>query len=274
MKGISRRARACAVAGCDGRRGPRRRRVPRRRSVPEKTGDGVPTGQGSVQLFNYGGYISNGGGTGRLAASRPLHRSLAARPDGSSCATADRRTECRWNRLDALFAFLRSQGPRQRRAVRPRRLPGQQRHRRSVRLEAATARCSTSTTCTPRGWHGSMTEAAWPARVAAAKILGLDYIGTGGGYADTRASAPTTAPAHRRDPQPPRQVLGRGRRRPGLLPQPPGEFDNKLRRQRRLQDGLADPHGAHRPALRASPRSTPSGPPTRTTTPPARRPRR
>ena len=36
---------------------------------PATVGDGVPTGQLSVQMFNYGGYISNGGSTG---AANPI----------------------------------------------------------------------------------------------------------------------------------------------------------------------------------------------------------
>ena len=51
MKRISRRARACA-----GSRPPERSRSPATASAqatfPEKTGDGVPTGQASIQMFN------------------------------------------------------------------------------------------------------------------------------------------------------------------------------------------------------------------------------
>ena len=64
MKGISRRARTCAVvaatgvavlAGVDDRAA---------RSARRTTGDGIPTGQTSIQMFNYGTYINNGGNTG------------------------------------------------------------------------------------------------------------------------------------------------------------------------------------------------------------------
>ena len=69
-----------------------------------------------------------------------------------------------------------------------------------------------------------ITEAEWPARVTAAKILGCDSIGSGG--FPTRASARYDNTLRTVETaQPPRQVLGRGRRRPRLHPQPPGEFD-------------------------------------------------
>ena len=46
------------------------------------------------------------------------------------------------------------------------------------------------------GWHGDMSEANWDARIAAAKILGADYLGSGGfpnpgigSYANSLATA-------------------------------------------------------------------------------------
>src|SRR3954453_21139098 len=99
MKGISRRARACAAGAVAGAAvlasagaayaGP-----------DDKFGEGAPTGQGGVQMFNYGGYISNGANTG---AANPINN-VAPAADGSSCATATS-TECRWNRLEALFSL-------------------------------------------------------------------------------------------------------------------------------------------------------------------------
>jgi hypothetical protein len=72
---------------------------------PASTGDGVNTGQGSLQMFTHGGYISNGGGLG----TTPPALNVANAADGSSCATATS-TECRWNRLDALFGYFAANG--------------------------------------------------------------------------------------------------------------------------------------------------------------------
>ena len=49
--------------------------------------------------------------------------------------------------------------------------------------------------------------------------------------------------------QPPRQALGGGRPRPGVLPQPPAGVQHALHRQRRAQERVGDHHGPHRPAL-------------------------
>src|SRR3954452_19573793 len=116
MKGISRRARACAAVAVTG--------VAVLASAgsvyasPEDhSADGAPTGQGSVQLFNYGGFINNGGGVtgGSPGASKTLAELGTSIANDStvspstSCATATS-SECRWNRLEALFAFLAKKG--------------------------------------------------------------------------------------------------------------------------------------------------------------------
>ena len=151
-----------------------RSRAPRppRTTFPEKTGDGVPTGQASIQLFTHSGYISNGGGLG----TAPPALTVAPAADGSSCATATS-TECRWNRLDALFGYFAANGLDSVELFGHAGLPtnenidgpyGWKQYRALLdkhNLHAA-------------GWHGSLNEAAWPARVAAAKVIGLDYIGT------------------------------------------------------------------------------------------------
>ena len=147
-------------------------------TFPEKTGDGVPTGQASIQLFTHSGYISNGGGLG----TAPPALTVAPAADGSSCATATS-TECRWNRLDALFGYFAANGLDSVELFGHAGLPtnenidgpyGWKQYRQLLdkhNLHAA-------------GWHGSLNEAQWPARVAAAKVIGLDYIGTGNGQAD------------------------------------------------------------------------------------------
>ena len=61
MKAVGRRALlAAAAAGVVGLAGA----GPAPAQKPASVGDGVKTGQLSVQLFNYGTYISNGGNTG------------------------------------------------------------------------------------------------------------------------------------------------------------------------------------------------------------------
>ena len=67
---------------------------------PEKVGNGIPTGQLGVQLFNYGGFINNGGGLGDVPPAMGV---------SPACATSTT-TECRWERLERLFAYLQSKG--------------------------------------------------------------------------------------------------------------------------------------------------------------------
>src|SRR3954447_15944555 len=183
MKGISRRARACAAVAVTGvavvaTAGSAYA------SPTNHRGEGAPTGQGSVQLFNYGGFISNGGGVtggspGGTKSLADLGMSIASAADGSSCATATS-SECRWNRLDSLFAFLAKKGVSNVELFDHANLPsyttgnldvaGWQRYRAMLdkyNLHAA-------------GWHGSMTESQWDTRLQAARILGMDYIGSGG----------------------------------------------------------------------------------------------
>jgi sugar phosphate isomerase/epimerase len=149
---------------------------------PEKLGNGIKTGQLGVQMFNYGGYISNGGNTG---AANPITSVSAA------CATSTS-TECRLERLEALFAFLRSEGVTNIELFGHAGFPastdiaGLQAYRALMDEYGLHA----------GGWHGSMNEAQWDTRVNAAKILGADYIGSGGvadpgitTYAATLASA-------------------------------------------------------------------------------------
>ena len=67
------------------------------------------------------------------------------------------------------------------------------------------------------GWHGDMSETGWDNRVAAAKILGADYIGSGGfpspgigSYANTLATAEALNRLGKRSVE--------AGRRPGVLP--------------------------------------------------------
>jgi len=149
---------------------------------PEKVGDGVKTGQLGVQLFNYGGFISNGGGLG----PNPPALNIAA-----GCATSTS-AECRWERLERLFAYLASKGVTNVELFGHANFPansdlvGLNRYRALLDKYGLHA----------GGWHGDMSEANWDARIAAAKILGADYLGSGGfpnpgigSYANSLATA-------------------------------------------------------------------------------------
>ena len=154
---------------------------------PEKVGDGVKTGQLGVQLFNYGGFISNGGG---LGASPPALNIPAG------CATSTS-LDCRWGRLEALFAYLASKG------VTNVELFGHQGFPPSTATDPNDPRGLYAYRALldkyglhAGGWHGDMSEAAWDTRLNAAKILGADYVGSGGypspglnSYANTLATA-------------------------------------------------------------------------------------
>jgi sugar phosphate isomerase/epimerase len=153
---------------------------------PETTGDGIPTGQMGVQMFNYGGYISNGGNTG---AASPITGVSAGCVAGTPDATT---TACRMERVERLFAFLQSKGVTNielfGHATFPASsdIPGLQAYRALLDKYGLHA----------GGWHGDMSEANWDVRVNAAKILGADYIGSGGqpapgigSYANTLATA-------------------------------------------------------------------------------------
>jgi sugar phosphate isomerase/epimerase len=154
---------------------------------PEKVGDGVKTGQLGVQLFNYGGFISNGGGLGATPPALNI-------PAG--CATATT-TACRWGRLEALFAYLQSKG------VTNVELFGHAAFPTNAQTDPADPfglyayrALLDKYGLHAGGWHGDMSETAWDARVNAAKILGADYIGSGGypnpglgTYANTLATA-------------------------------------------------------------------------------------
>ena len=150
---------------------------------PEKVGNGIPTGQMGVQLFNYGGFISNGGG---LGANPP-----AALVVPATCATSTS-SECRWTRLESLFAYLQSKGVTNVELFGHQNFPGNADtaglNRYRVLLDTYGLHAG--------GWHGGMSETDWDARIAAAKILGADYLGSGGfpnpginSYADTLATA-------------------------------------------------------------------------------------
>ena len=149
---------------------------------PEKVGDGIKTGQMGVQLFNYGTFISNGG---NLGTSPPA---MGVSP---GCATATT-SECRWERLERLFAYLQTKGVTNVELFGHQNFPANSDTAGLDRYRALLDRYGLHA----GGWHGSMSETDWDARIAAAKRLGADYIGSGGfpapginSYADTLATA-------------------------------------------------------------------------------------
>jgi sugar phosphate isomerase/epimerase len=149
---------------------------------PASVGDGIRTGQMGVQLFNYGGFINNGGGLGTPPPDMGV---------STACLTSTT-SECRWERLERLFAFLAARGVTNVELFGHSNfpsnadIPGLQRYRALLDKYGLHA----------GGWHGSMSETDWDARIAAAKILGADYLGSGGfpapginSYGDTLATA-------------------------------------------------------------------------------------
>jgi sugar phosphate isomerase/epimerase len=158
---------------------------------PEKVGDGIPTGQMSVQMFNYGTFISTGGNN-----TVPTVTGIKPAADGTQCNTSIATSnpnatppivadppalllECRWNRVEALFAFLQRKGVTSLELFGHQAFPavtdvaGLQRYRALMDKYGLHA----------AGQHGNLEASVntnWRNRVAAAKILGMDAIGSGG----------------------------------------------------------------------------------------------
>jgi sugar phosphate isomerase/epimerase len=177
MKGISRRAHACAVLAATGAMA-LTGSAQAQTTFPEKTGDGVQTGQASVQTYSHRSFISNGGGLG----ANPPALTVAPAANGSSCATSTS-DECVWKRLDALFGYYAANGLDSVELFGHASLPTNDEIEGPYGWKAYRALLDKHG-LHASGWHGSLDESQWPARVAAAKIIGLDYIGTGNGQAD------------------------------------------------------------------------------------------
>ena len=147
---------------------------------PATTGDGIPTGQMGVQMFNYGGWLNNAGGQG--AAPPAVFTSLTSgclvdeNPLPGNANDSRTTAPCRLERLRALFSFLRSKG------VTTIELFGHSNFPASNDIPGLVAYRGLLDEfgLHAGGWHGSMDKAGWDVRVNAAKILGADYIGSGG----------------------------------------------------------------------------------------------
>jgi sugar phosphate isomerase/epimerase len=203
MRALRRRAIGCAAVAATGAVllvtaiGAQADVGPNKATFRDRVGDGIKTGQMGVQLFNYGGFINNGGGQTSNDQSTtpptPLPSPVLI-PDplcaqGGAEATTPR---CRTMRLGILFDFLRQRG------VTNVELFGHAGFPASTDIAGLQAYRALLDTygLHAGGWHGSMSEADWDTRVAAAKILGADYIGSGGfpspgigSYANTLATA-------------------------------------------------------------------------------------
>lgn len=170
---------------------------PNQATFRDRIGDGIKTGQMGVQLFNYGGFISNGSGqtsnNNSTTPPTPMPSPVViGRPECQQGGAQATSSDCRWYRLEILFEFLRARGVTNVELFGHQNFPaandiaGLTRYR--ALLDAYGLHAG--------GWHGDMSEANWDSRVAAAKILGADYIGSGGfpnpginSYQDTLATA-------------------------------------------------------------------------------------
>ncbi len=164
MRALRRRAIGCAAAAATG--AVLLAAASAQAQRPEKTGDGIPTGQMSVQMFNYGGYMNNGGGLGATPPALGI---------SAGCVTSTS-SDCRWERLERLFAFLQRKGVTGIELFGHSNFPASTDIAGLVRYRALMDQYGIHA----GGWHGSMNEAQWDTRVAAAKILGADFIGSGG----------------------------------------------------------------------------------------------
>ena len=104
MKGISRRTRMCAAVAVTGVAVLAGSGVAQAQSEGrQRTGDGIPTGQIGTQMFNYGGYISNGGNA--AAAS-----SITGVSAGCQATNTPSQAVCARERLEGLFRMFQRRG--------------------------------------------------------------------------------------------------------------------------------------------------------------------
>ena len=201
MRALRRRAIGCAAAAATGAVllvavGAQADVGPNQATFRDRVGDGIKTGQMGVQLFNYGGFINNGGGQTSNDQSTtpptPLPSPIViGRPECAQGGAQATTQDCRTYRLGILFDFLRLRG------VTNVELFGHSGFPASTDIAGLTAYRAMLDAygLHAGGWHGDMSEANWDTRLAAAKILGADYVGSGGfpapgigSYANTLAT--------------------------------------------------------------------------------------
>jgi sugar phosphate isomerase/epimerase len=185
MKGISRRTRACAVVAATGIAVLATAGAANAQR-PASTGDGIPTGQASVQMFNYGGWLNNAGGQGAtppaeftavsqgcLVDLNPLPPVQGGDPNDTRVTPA-----CRLERLEALFAFLQRKGVTSIEMFGHAGFPAASDVAGNVAYRALLDKYGLHAA----GQHGNLgatVDQNFRDRVAAAKILGADALGTG-----------------------------------------------------------------------------------------------
>ena len=210
MKGISRRARTCAVVAATGVAVLAASSAAANAQRPRQHGDGLPTGQTGMQMFNFGGYIN---GTGRLE-----QKPRRSRSSSRSCSP---RASASWSS----YSLARHAGRRTFRAL----------------LDKYNLHCA--------GWHGGVTEAGVGRASSTRQDPRPQFIGSGGFAAPGRRQLRQTL-RHRRT----LNRLGKYSVEAGVGPvyihNHTQRVRRQVRRQRRPQDGVADPHGPHRRALR------------------------
>ena len=217
MKRISRRAGVCAALAATGALAVTGT-ASAQPTFPRRPATACAPARPASRLFNQPASSA----TAAASGDRPAGRSPSPpRADGSSCATST--TTDAAGTASTRSSATRRQRPGQHRAVRSRRPAGQREHRRSYGSKQYR-HCSTSTSCTRARLARLLNSPSGPRASPPPRSLGLDSIGTGSGQADGTTSTASQHPAERRDPQPPRQVLRRERRRPGLRAQPHDEF--------------------------------------------------
>jgi sugar phosphate isomerase/epimerase len=159
--------------------------------IPASVGDGIPTGQAGVQMFNYGNFLRDGE---RMGPASPI---VVERADCRETATqAERRTlDCAEYRTRLLFDFLRSKGVTNIELFGHLGFPASD----DIPGLVAYRQLLDEYGLHAGGWHGEMRESLFDQRLVAAKILGADYVGSGGvvhntsgginSYADTLRAA-------------------------------------------------------------------------------------
>ena len=158
---------------------------------PPTLGDGAPSGQSGIQLFNFSSYLNNG--AGEIVCPAP-----PADPT-PYCVSSPPATSA--GRLERVFAFLQSQGIKHvelygypgnpfpgTNPATPLNLPG---------LSALRA-LGDQYGIRFAGRHGNLNEPNWDNQIAASKLLGQDHIGEAGfpggaGAYNTYAGALNTA---------------------------------------------------------------------------------
>ena len=204
MRALRRRAIGCAAAAATGAvllvsAGAQADVGPNKATFRDRVGDGIKTGQMGVQLFNYGGFINNGGGQTSNDQSTtpptPLPSPIViGRPECAQGGAAATTPDCRTYRLGILFDFLRQRGVTNVELFGHSGFPASTRHRGPDGLPRHARRLRAPRRRLARR-HERGRNRQWDIRITAAKILGADYIGSGGfpnpgigSYANTLAT--------------------------------------------------------------------------------------